>query len=83
MVCPCGRVHGRQPVNICAHRQGDPVLLQSSDWCVRAIYIHRIAPALCVGQPQQQRMEALVELLYLGGGGQYYNFSSAPTSLYT
>lgn len=69
MACRCGRVHSGQSVNICAHCQGAPVLLQGSDWCVRVIYVHSIAPALCVGQPQQQRMEALVELLRGGGGG--------------
>lgn len=75
-------------MSVCAHCQGVLVLLQGCDRRVRVIYVHRIAPALCVGQPQQQRMEALVELLHVCvcvwgvTTNQYYIFTSVPTSLY-
>lgn len=58
-------MHSGESVSVCAHCQGVLVLLQGCDQRVRVIYVHRIAPALCVGQPQQQRMEALVELLHV------------------
>lgn len=51
---------------ISAHRQHAAVLLQGFQRRVRVTDVHGVAPAVCMGQPQQQRVEALVEVL--GGG---------------
>lgn len=60
-----------------AHRQRAAVLLQGFHRCVRVSYIHGVAPAVCMGQPQQQRVEALVEVLRGGHRCQsHLNFTS-------
>lgn len=47
-----------------AHRQGAALLLpQGLHGRVRVTDVHGAAPAVCVVQPQQQRVEALVEVL--------------------
>lgn len=40
------------------------VLLQGSDMRLWVMDVHSVASALCVGQPQQQRVEGFMELLY-------------------
>lgn len=63
MTMMCQMVNNSKNMIICAHRQCAMVLLQGFDGCVWVTNVHCVASALCVGQPQQQRMEALVELL--------------------
>lgn len=63
MTTMCQMVNNSKNMIMCAHRQCAVVLLQGFDGCVRVTNVHCVASALCVGQPQQQRMEALMELL--------------------
>lgn len=65
-VRPSRKVNIGQYAIISTYSQRVTVLLQGSDRCVWVTDVHCVASALCVGQPQQQRMEAFMELLFQG-----------------
>lgn len=63
MLRPGWKENIQQRVMKPAYSQRVLVVLQSTDWCVWVTNVHSVASALCMGQPQQQRVEALMELL--------------------
>ncbi len=50
-------------VFLCAYSECVAVLLQSSDRCVWVTDVHCVTSAVCMCQPQQQRVEGFMELL--------------------
>lgn len=54
-----------QPVSL-AHLQRVPVFPKHGGLHRRVVHVHCVAPALCMGQPQQKRVDHPVKLLHEG-----------------